>query len=98
MSARNAKWIGVPPDIENALSFAPDVVRHVVNAFSCVKGATDDVGARMEVAHQLMEALLHLSCLEDEVRSALAKLPDDPNGNGSDIAGMVETLQSRRPQ
>jgi hypothetical protein len=62
-----------------------------------VKGETDDPGARMEVSHNLMEALLHLSCLEDEIREALAKVPDDDEGNGA-IRGMVATLQSRRAQ
>ena len=76
-------------DIEHGLSFAPDVARHIVNAYSCVKGATDDPGARMEVSHNLMEALLHLSCLEDEVRAALAKAPDD---EPSEIRGMVHSL------
>jgi len=81
-------------EFENALSFAPEVVRHVINAYSCVKGMTDDP---TEVAHLLMEALLNLSCLEDEVREALRSLPPDDDGNGA-IRGMVETLQSRRPQ
>jgi hypothetical protein len=91
-------------DIEHGLSFAPDVARYIVNAYSCVKGATDDPGSRMEVSHNLMEALLHLSCLEDEVRAAMRTLTDEPPGSprgtenpdGSEIRGMVHSL-ARKP-
>jgi hypothetical protein len=64
-------------DIDEGLLFVEDIFRHVINAYSCMKGGTDDVGTHMEAARHCMEALENLSCMVDNIKAARAKLAAD---------------------